>query len=108
MLTGRPPFNGETFIETVRQVIYDEVVPPSRLVPKVDRDLETICLKCLSKETPRRYASASELAADLDRHRKGESIHRAAPRPSSAGPSGPAVVPPRPRCSHSASRPFWA
>jgi len=81
MLTGRPPFNGETFMETLRQVIYDEVVPPSRLVPKVDRDLESICLKCLSKEAPRRYASASELAADLDRHRKGESIHarRASP-----------------------------
>src|SRR5271157_4961551 len=75
MLTGRPPFNGETFMETVRQVIDDEVVPPSRLVPKADRDLETICLKCLSKEPPRRYASASALAEDLDRHRKGESIH---------------------------------
>ena len=79
MLTGRPPFKGETPMETVRQVIDDEVVPPSRLVPKVARDLETICLKCLNKEPSRRYASASELAEDLDRYRKGE-IDPRAPR----------------------------
>ena len=49
MLTGRPPFKGETPMETVRQVIDDDPVPPSRLVPRLARDLETICLKCLQQ-----------------------------------------------------------
>ncbi len=67
MLTGRPPFKGETPMETIRQVTDDEVVPPSRLVPRVARDLETICLHCLNKEQTRRYGSARELAEDLER-----------------------------------------
>jgi len=74
MLTGRPPFKGETPMETVRQVIDDEVVPPTRLVPKVARDLETICLHCLNKEQSRRYRSALALAEDLERFLAGNPI----------------------------------
>jgi eukaryotic-like serine/threonine-protein kinase len=74
MLTGRPPFRGESVVETQRQVIDDEPVSPTRLNTKVPRDLETICLKCLSKEATRRYASAAELADDLRRFEQGRPI----------------------------------
>jgi serine/threonine protein kinase/tetratricopeptide (TPR) repeat protein len=75
MLTGRPPFKGETPIETVRQVREDEVVPPSRLVPKLAHDLETICLQCLNKEPGRRYRSAHSLAEDLENFLAGRPVN---------------------------------
>jgi eukaryotic-like serine/threonine-protein kinase len=73
-LTGRPPFLGGSAVETLKQVIGTEVVPPRRLRPGVPRDLETICLKCLEKSPGNRYATALELAEDLRRFQCGATI----------------------------------
>ncbi|MCI0701031.1 MAG: serine/threonine protein kinase [Planctomycetia bacterium] len=74
LLTGRPPFRGDTWSQTVEQVLRDEPVPLTRLQADVPRDLETVCLKCLEKEPTRRYASAAELADDLSKFLDGQPV----------------------------------
>lgn len=75
LLTGRAPFRGETVLETIRRVAYDEPVPPRETNPLVERPAEAICLRCLEKNPRHRYASAQALADDLGRYLADEVPH---------------------------------
>jgi serine/threonine-protein kinase len=79
LLTGRPPFQAESTLDTLLQVVSEEVVPPTRLRADCPADLEAICLKCLQKDPAQRYSSAAALAEDLQRFLGGEPVQ--APRP---------------------------
>jgi eukaryotic-like serine/threonine-protein kinase len=81
LLTGRPPFQGTNLAAVIAQVKDVDPVAPRRLNAGIPADLETICLKCLEKQPARRYDSAGELAADLQRFLRGEPVHA---RPISA------------------------
>lgn len=80
LLTGRPPYEGPTPMETLLLLLNEDVLPPRQLQPAVPRDLETICLRALHREPQRRYVRAADLAADLRRYLRGEPI-RARPTP---------------------------
>lgn len=74
MLTGRPPFQAAGVMETLRQVTEHQPVAPREINPQLDRDIDTICMKCLQKDVDQRYASVADLQEDLRRYLAGHAI----------------------------------
>ncbi len=81
LLTGRPPFRSEAPAETVQLVLTRDPAAPSRFSPRVPRDLDVVCLKCLNKSPHLRYESAEALKDDLERFQRGEAIAARAENP---------------------------
>jgi Protein kinase domain len=79
LLAGRPPFRGQSVVETLQLLMSVDPVPPSRFGQKIPRDIETICLKALAKEPGKRYATARDMADDLRRFQHGRPIRGRAP-----------------------------
>jgi tetratricopeptide (TPR) repeat protein len=104
LLTGRPPFRAANPLETLDLVRHADPIPPDRFRPRLPRDLQTVCLKCLEKSPARRYASAADLVADLDRFTAGlpvrarpvgvvgRAVRWAKRRPTAAALAGVCVV----------------
>jgi serine/threonine protein kinase len=82
MLTGRPPFASDNPVEVILQVLESDPPLPRRLRPEIPADLECICLKCLEKQPGDRYATAADLAEDLDRYLRREPIEARSPSPA--------------------------
>ena len=99
MLTGRPPFSGDSPVAVAYKHVNEAPTPPSTLAPDVPADLEAVVMRCLAKNPANRYASAEELLADLERVRAGQPV-QATPllpdRPTAVlrGPAPTAVLPP--------------
>ena len=99
MLTGRPPFTGDSPVAVAYKHVNEAPTPPSALAPDVPADLEAVVMRCLAKNPANRYASAEELLADLERVRAGQPV-QATPllpdRPTTVlrGPAPTAVLPP--------------
>lgn len=74
LLTGQHPFAADNDLKTLERIRHEDPVPPRRLNPSLDRDLETICLKCLEKDPPKRYHIAAALADDLERWQRHEPV----------------------------------
>jgi len=108
LVTGRPPFQAATPLQTIKLVLEVEPVPPRVINPGLDRDLETMCLKCLAKEPRRRYQSAQELADDLGRFLAANPSwpgRLACPRACGAGAG--AIPGRRSQSLHSPHSPSW-